>query len=100
MKTANFPAVRVEPELREAAEGVLRDGESLSGFVEQSIRENIERRKVQQEFIARGLASRDAARRSGRYVTAKDVIAQLEAKLAKANHQAAPKKQSSSKSKA
>jgi hypothetical protein len=34
MKTATFPAVRVEPELREAAESVLSDGESLSAFVE------------------------------------------------------------------
>ncbi|MFT4433982.1 YlcI/YnfO family protein [Caballeronia sp. 15715] len=29
MKTATFPSVRVEPELREAAESVLQEGESL-----------------------------------------------------------------------
>ena len=32
MKTATFPSLRVEPELREAAESVLEEGETLSGF--------------------------------------------------------------------
>ena len=31
MKTATFPSLRVEPELREAAESGLRDGETLTG---------------------------------------------------------------------
>jgi hypothetical protein len=65
MKTATFPSIRVEPELREAAENVLQEGETLSAFVEQSIREGIERRRLQSEFIARGIASRDEARRTG-----------------------------------
>ncbi|SAL74169.1 YlcI/YnfO family protein [Caballeronia telluris] len=84
MKTATFPAVRVEPELREAAESVLSDGETLSAFVEQSIRANIERRRSRSDFIARGLASRDSTRQSGQYVSADDVLATLEARLAKA----------------
>ena len=84
MKTATFPAVRVEPELREAAESVLSDGESLSAFVEQSIRANIERRRLRSDFIARGLASRDSARQSGQYVSADDVLSTLEARLAEA----------------
>ena len=29
MKTSTFPSLRVEAELREAAESVLRDGETL-----------------------------------------------------------------------
>jgi predicted HicB family RNase H-like nuclease len=52
MKTATFPSVRVEPELREAAESVLQEGESLSSFVEQAIRENIVRRQRHSEFVA------------------------------------------------
>ncbi|SAL87217.1 prevent-host-death protein [Caballeronia choica] len=65
MKTATLPSVRIEPELREAAESVLSDGESLSAFVEQSIRANIERRRLQGDFVARGLASRDRAKENG-----------------------------------
>ncbi len=30
MKTSSFPSLRVEPELREAAESVLREGETLT----------------------------------------------------------------------
>ncbi|WP_233800359.1 YlcI/YnfO family protein [Paraburkholderia sp. HP33-1] len=65
MKFAAFPSIRVEPELRDAAESVLGEGETLSGFVEQSIRESIERRRNQSEFIARGIASREASRHTG-----------------------------------
>jgi predicted transcriptional regulator len=78
MKSATFPSIRVEPELRDAAEDVLGEGETLSGFVEQSIREGIERRRNQSEFIARGMASRDAARRTGDYVPAFEVLEKLE----------------------
>ncbi|CAG9193481.1 Prevent-host-death protein [Burkholderia vietnamiensis] len=81
MKTATFPSIRVEPELREAAENVLQEGETLSAFVEQSIREGIERRRLQSEFIARGLASRDDARRTGEYVSAADVLERLGRRL-------------------
>jgi predicted transcriptional regulator len=84
MKTATFPSLRVDPDLRQAAEDVLADGESLSGFVEQSIRAQIERRLADREFIARGLASRDAARRTGKYHPAGDVLKGLKKKLASA----------------
>ena len=42
MKTAAIPAVRVSPELRQAAEAVLETGETLSGFVEDAVRRNVE----------------------------------------------------------
>ncbi len=84
MKTATFPSLRVTPELRQAAEQILQEGETLSSFVEQSIRESIERRQHQQEFIARGLRSRDEARQSGKYASADSVIGRLEQMLATA----------------
>ncbi|MDP2880971.1 MAG: YlcI/YnfO family protein [Azonexus sp.] len=84
MKTATFPSLRVTPELRQAAEQILQEGETLSSFVEQSIRESIERRQHQQEFIARGLRSRDDARLTGKYATADTVIERLEQMLATA----------------
>jgi len=82
MKTASIPSLRVAPELRQAAENVLKEGETLSGFVEQSIRANIERRQFQQEFIARGLASRDEAKRTGVYYSSEEVMDELKSKLA------------------
>jgi predicted transcriptional regulator len=78
MKTATIPSIRVDPKLRQAAESVLENGESLSSFVEKSMRDNIRRRKLQQEFIARGLASRDEARQTGEYFPAEDVLRELD----------------------
>ena len=81
MKTATMPALRVHPELRQAAEEMLLPGETLSGFVEESLRRNVERRQAQQEFLARGLASRDTAKQSGQYVDAHVVLSKLAAKI-------------------
>jgi predicted transcriptional regulator len=89
VKTASFPSLRVDPELRAAAENVLEDGETLSSFVEQSIRDGVQRRQAQRQFIARGLKSRDAARRSHDYVPASKVLAQVEERLKKARQAAA-----------
>ena len=82
MKNATFPSLRVEPELREAAEKCLREGETISSFVEQSIRDSVERRRLHDEFMARGLVSRDEAGRDQTCVSANDVVARLEAMLA------------------
>jgi len=78
MKSSTFPSVRVDPELLQAAEKVLPDGETLSGFVEQSIRQQVQRRNLQQEFIERGLRSGKSARNSGEYYTAEQVLAELD----------------------
>jgi hypothetical protein len=84
MKDASFPSLRVSTELREAAEGVLQEGETLSSLIETSVRETIARRRSRAEFIARGLASRDEAQRSGVYFDAASVHAELAAMLAQA----------------
>ena len=85
MKTATMPALRVQPELRQAAEEMLQPGETLSGFVEESLRRNVERRQAQQEFLVRGLASRDAAKQSGKYVAADVVLSRLAVKIERAS---------------
>ncbi len=41
MKTSTLPSLRVDAALREAAQEILAEGESLSSFVEQSVRANI-----------------------------------------------------------
>lgn len=77
MKTATIPALRVEPKLREAAQSVLSDGETLSSFVEESLRTNIERRLHHQAFIARGVASRDESKITQEYYSADSVLGEL-----------------------
>ncbi|MBP9714465.1 MAG: prevent-host-death protein [Sterolibacterium sp.] len=81
MKTATIPSLRVDPELRRSAESVLQEGESLSGFVEQAIRQSISYRQAEQEFIARGLKARDQARQDGCYTEAATVMQRLEKML-------------------
>jgi len=81
MKTAAIPSVRVEPSFRAELEAVLADGETLSEFVEASVRASVARRRVQAEFVARGLRSRDEARRTGDYVDADVVLEGLQRKL-------------------
>ncbi|OJY94854.1 MAG: prevent-host-death protein [Lysobacterales bacterium 63-13] len=83
MKSATLPPLRVAPELRQAAESVLQEGESLSSLMEQSLRGEVNRRRMQAEFIARGLAARDEAQRTGVYVGKEESLAALDAVLAR-----------------
>jgi hypothetical protein len=87
MKSATIPSVRVEPDFRAELEAVLADGETLSEFVEASVRAGVERRRVQAQFIARGLRSRDEARLNGEYVDADVVLDRLQQKLDAARSQ-------------
>ncbi len=84
MKTTTIPPLRVSPALRKEAEGVLEQGETLSGFVLDALNRNIEYRRARQEFIARGLASASLAKKTGKYVSANAVINKLERRLARA----------------
>ncbi len=84
MKSASLPSLRVEPELRNSAEQVLQHGETLSSFIESSIRANIDRRISQKEFITRGLFSGERARSIGEYENADFIVEQLQEMLSKA----------------
>ena len=72
MKNATLPPLREDSELRAAAEAVLRESETLSGFVLEAVRLH----------IARGLSSREEARALGEYVGADEMLARLDASLA------------------
>ena len=82
-KTSTIPPLRVSESVRTAAEAALMEGETLSGCVLEAIQFNIQRRTMQQEFVARGLAARDEARRVGKYVSADEVLAGLDKTLAR-----------------
>ena len=84
MKTSTSPSVRVEPELRKQLEKVLQAGETLSSFVETSVRETVRRRMEQAELVKCGMASLEHARRSGEYVEADAVVAKLQTRLNRA----------------
>ena len=81
MKSATLPSLRVDPDLREAAESVLREGETLTSLIETAMRETIHRRRVHAEFVARGLVSSESAKLSGAYHPASEVHAELQRRL-------------------
>ncbi len=82
MKTASIPPLRVDPAVRDAAESVLHEGETLSSFVLESVCLNIERRRAQREFIERGLAALQRAVQTGHYVTVEQVTHKLAQRIA------------------
>ncbi|MCE2950222.1 MAG: YlcI/YnfO family protein [bacterium] len=81
MKTAQLPPVRVEASVREEIEAVLREGESLSEFVETAAIEAARRRSAQEAFLARGRASLAKARRTGEFYAAEKVLEDMRERL-------------------
>ncbi|MBX3644893.1 MAG: hypothetical protein KF720_17685 [Rubrivivax sp.] len=81
MKSAVIPQVRVEPELRAELESVLREGETLTSFVETTVRNAIAFRRVQTEFHARAQAASEAYHQTGVSVPVETVLARLQARL-------------------
>ena len=82
MKTAVIPQVRVEPELRADLDSVLLPGETLTDFVEASVRAAVEFRRVQTDFAARCDASLAEFERTGVSISSDLVLSKLEAKVA------------------
>lgn len=84
MKTSTLPAIRVKPELREAAERALRPNETLSKLMETALENTIAQRAADDAFVARALRSSQSARDSQHYIPAQTVLAQMDDLLAQA----------------
>lgn len=83
-RSRTLPPLRVSEKMRADAESVLTPGETLSAFVMDAVSRSIDFRKSQQDFVARGLASADRARVSGRYVSASKVLTGRRRRLVRA----------------
>lgn len=81
MKTAILPQVRVEPELRADLESVLYEGETLSDFLEATVRRAVEHRQIEAEFHARADAAWANYQRTGISHSTDEVLARLQAKI-------------------
>ena len=57
MRSATFPAVRTTPENRALVESVLRPGETLSTFIEETLRQKAQWRKEDEAFYARAITA-------------------------------------------
>jgi hypothetical protein len=81
MKTAVIPQIRVEPQLRAELESVLNEGETLTDFVEATVRQAIAFRRVQSDFQARARAAAVEYHRTGVSVPVDAVLDRLQFKL-------------------
>jgi hypothetical protein len=81
MKIATLPSLRVEPALREAAEAVLQENETLSSLMETAVRDLVRRREVRAEFLRRGIESLEEYRRNGVSIPADKVHDELQQML-------------------
>jgi hypothetical protein len=81
MKSAVIPQIRVEPELRADLESVLQHGETLSEFIETTVRNAIAYRRMQTEFHARAQSASAQYHRTGESVSVDTVLNKLQSKL-------------------
>ena len=81
MKIVPLPPLRIDPELRAAAQSAPRERETLTTLTEAALRETGQRRRAQDEFLTRGRSASEAARRTGRYPPASVVHAELQPRL-------------------
>lgn len=84
MKTSTLPAVRVTPEVRALIESVLKDGESLSTFIEETVKRQAHWRKEDEAFYARAAKASQNLRDGGKFYTAEESIARLRAQVQRA----------------
>ena len=81
MKSAVIPQIRVDPELRAELESVLRQGETLTDFVEATVRDAIAFRRIQTAFHARAQAASDEYHRTGASVPVETVLGKMQSRL-------------------
>ena len=81
MKSAVIPQIRVEPALRAELESVLRQGETLTDFVEETVRNAIAFRRVQTAFQARAQAASEAYHQTAVSVPVETVLERLQSRL-------------------
>lgn len=82
MKSAAIPPICVEPELRADLGLVPMSGETLTEFVEATVRRAIDFRLVRTDFAARCNASLAVYERTGVALSSDVVLSRLEAKVA------------------
>lgn len=75
------PQVLFDPALLAEIEAALQEGETLTGFVEASVRSAVEYRRMQTSFHMRGQAVWDRYPRTGAAIPANEVLAELRGKL-------------------
>jgi hypothetical protein len=88
MRSATFPPIRVEPEVRAEVEAVLREGETLTQFIEEAVVAAAAWRRTQSEFVTRGEAAIERWKHEGGGSGVDEVMTDLQARLDEAKRRA------------
>lgn len=91
MRTATLPAVRVSPDTRSLIESVLREGETLSTFIEETVKKHAAWRKEDEVFHARAALASKRLAEGGQFFTPEESIARLRAQVQRAREKQALK---------
>jgi hypothetical protein len=91
MRTATLPAVRVSPDTRSLIESVLREGETLSTFIEETVKKHAAWRKEDEAFHARAALASKRLAEGGKFFTPEESIARLRAQVRRAREKQASK---------
>ena len=83
-RTATLPPIRVAPETKASLEGVLREGESLTQFIEKAVRDEAEFRAEQKAAVARAKKALRSAEKGVGVMRAEDFLADMERRAAAA----------------
>jgi hypothetical protein len=81
MKSSVIPEIRVEPALRAELESVLHPGETLTDFVEATVRNAIAFRRIHTDLNERAQAASQEYHRKGDSVPVELVLERLQSKL-------------------
>jgi hypothetical protein len=77
-RSATLPPIRVEPETKASLEAVLREGESLTQFIESAVRREAEFRAEQNAAVARAKKALRSADRGVGLLTVEDFLVGME----------------------
>jgi hypothetical protein len=91
MRTATLPAVRVSPDTRSLIESVLREGETLSTFIEETVKKHAAWRKEDEAFHARAALASKRLAEGGKFLTPEESITRLRAQVQRAREKQALK---------
>ena len=81
MKSAVLPSVRVERALRNDAESVLDEGETLSDFIATCVRGGVAWRRAQDAFVARARNAIDRSDRESHGISPEDLLSRMDERL-------------------
>jgi hypothetical protein len=77
-RSATLPPIRVAPETKASVEAVLREGESLTQFIENAVCREAEFRAEQNAAVARARKALRSADKGAGLMTVEDLLAGME----------------------